>query len=273
MMGARVEGRFVLLVVAMTRLTCFRRKRLLGRNLITLFQCVNTFAKIFSGLVGRPVHHGCVRHPRRQSREQVRFLRDTESVLKNSAFHALFLHGADRRAQRCHGEGRCDACTTDTGRGINGRTAGVAKARSFSRRTSPNARICANFFARRTPPSRLRRKRGAHRRARRGLSGGGSAHRRRHGFRLGVRPGITPATIERNVPNTTASAARCRHASPGQRTPVCGRAARAMARNGYPRKQTGRTGRPVDGQSLGDRRISDPRPRAALRNRRVPAGR
>jgi hypothetical protein len=45
MPGALVEGRFILSVVAMTGLTCFRRKRLLGRNLITLFQCVNSFAK------------------------------------------------------------------------------------------------------------------------------------------------------------------------------------------------------------------------------------
>src|SRR5690606_7931942 len=44
---ARVGGHFVLLDVEMTRLACFRRKCLLGRNLITLFQCVNSFAKIF----------------------------------------------------------------------------------------------------------------------------------------------------------------------------------------------------------------------------------
>lgn len=48
MPGTRVEGRFVLSVVAMTGLTCVRRKLLLGRNLITLFECVNSFAELFS---------------------------------------------------------------------------------------------------------------------------------------------------------------------------------------------------------------------------------
>lgn len=44
---ARVEGRFVLLIVAMTRLTCFRRTCLLERNLITLSESVNSFAELF----------------------------------------------------------------------------------------------------------------------------------------------------------------------------------------------------------------------------------
>jgi hypothetical protein len=88
---ARVGGRFVLLIVAMTRLTCFRRKRLLGRNLITLFRCVNSFAKIFSA--------ACPPRSRRQDGElpctaptRARpVLHRDDVAFKNAAFNAVFL--------------------------------------------------------------------------------------------------------------------------------------------------------------------------------------
>lgn len=89
MPGARVEGRFVLSVVAMTGLTCVRRKRLLGRNLITLFECVNCFAKLFSSLAGLRRRAGCVQSPRAGVRESRRITRCVSVVLKNAAFHAL----------------------------------------------------------------------------------------------------------------------------------------------------------------------------------------
>lgn len=54
LLKVRVKVRFVLSVVAMTWLT-LPQKGLLGRNLITLFQCVNTFAKIFCRVIRHTV--------------------------------------------------------------------------------------------------------------------------------------------------------------------------------------------------------------------------
>ncbi|WP_162455606.1 hypothetical protein [Pseudoxanthomonas kalamensis] len=56
-MTVRLRNLVVVRFVAMTRLTCFRSKVLLGRNLITLFSSVNTFPKFFStsaGTIGKP---------------------------------------------------------------------------------------------------------------------------------------------------------------------------------------------------------------------------
>jgi len=88
---ARVEGRFVLRIVAMTRLTCFRRKCLLGRNLITLFQCVNSFAKLFFS-PGPPLcrdrRHGFAAEPSTTTGQAQRC---RIAMFKNTAFNAVFL--------------------------------------------------------------------------------------------------------------------------------------------------------------------------------------
>ncbi|WP_162313636.1 hypothetical protein [Pseudoxanthomonas yeongjuensis] len=87
---ARVGGRFVLLDVEMTRLACFRRKCLLGRNLITLFQCVNSFAKIFlpGSVPGALLRR--IAFPRIGTRDTHRAARRNQALLKNAAFNALF---------------------------------------------------------------------------------------------------------------------------------------------------------------------------------------
>jgi hypothetical protein len=88
---ARVGGRFVLLDVEMTRLACFRRKCLLGRNLITLFQCVNSFAKIFLA-APLPGSRLCrIAFPRIGTRNTHRVAHRNQVLLKNAAFNALFL--------------------------------------------------------------------------------------------------------------------------------------------------------------------------------------
>ena len=89
---ARVEGRFVLLDVEMTRLACFRRKCLLGRNLITLFQCVNSFAKIFLPVPvpGSRLRRSALR--RVGMRNAHRTEHRNQALLKNAAFNALFSH-------------------------------------------------------------------------------------------------------------------------------------------------------------------------------------
>jgi hypothetical protein len=46
--NVRAEGFVVLLVVRVFRLTLFRRSRLLGRNLNTVFSSVNTLRQLFS---------------------------------------------------------------------------------------------------------------------------------------------------------------------------------------------------------------------------------
>ena len=103
-----MEGRSVLLIVEMTRLTCFRRKCLLGRNLITLFQCVNTFAKIFFT-------------PRRQASHRSRLVTAAmppwlsrtirchrNASFENTAFIAAFLRQWFLHRACCTGKHRCN---------------------------------------------------------------------------------------------------------------------------------------------------------------------
>ena len=87
---ARVGGRFVLLDVEMTRLACFRRKCLLGRNLITLFQCVNSFAKIFSPAPAPDSRRRGIAALRFDARETGRTAQHPPTLSKNTAFNALF---------------------------------------------------------------------------------------------------------------------------------------------------------------------------------------
>jgi hypothetical protein len=88
---ARVGGRFVLLDVEMTRLACFRRKCLLGRNLITLFQCVNSFAKIFLPGPGPGTRLRRFAFPRIGAGNTHQAAHLNRTLLKNAAFNALFL--------------------------------------------------------------------------------------------------------------------------------------------------------------------------------------
>jgi hypothetical protein len=102
MSWARVEGRFVLLGVVMTRLACFDRECLLGRNLITLFRCVNSFAKIISGPSrgSRRRSDGAIAP--RVPRGLLLLPRCCNARCKNAAFNAFFLL---RRSQADVGRG------------------------------------------------------------------------------------------------------------------------------------------------------------------------
>ena len=155
---ARVGGRFVLLIVAMTRLTCFRRKPLLGRNLITLFRCVNSFAKIFSAPPRPLSRHQVGENPRFAPVRARRLSNRGDVAFKNAAFNAVFLWRRFGIAGYALAIRAAPACRCDAFPGVNGRISGIAANRSFGRRTSPNARICANFFGRRTSRPTLRRR-------------------------------------------------------------------------------------------------------------------
>ena len=153
----RVGGRFVLLDVEMTRLACFRRKCLLGRNLITLFQCVNSFAKIFlpAPASGSRCRGIAIRRPGARGAQRTAHRELTS--LKNAAFNALFPQGLFRTTEpavaidawRMHPQNPC--------RGINGDVFRVWRTAWIWRRVNPNARICANYFPRPTPSQRLPR--------------------------------------------------------------------------------------------------------------------
>ena len=148
---ARVEGRFVLRIVAMTRLTCFRRKCLLGRNLITLFQCVNSFAELFfpsPSATSRDQRHG---FPGKPPSLMWQAQRHRIATLKNAAFNAVFLHAGFGALHRMMLRGAAASRHQPAFCGINGSFFRPASLRRFGRRTSPNARICANFFCRRMP--------------------------------------------------------------------------------------------------------------------------
>ena len=155
----RVGGRFVLLDVEMTRLACFRRKCLLGRNLITLFQCVNSFAKIFSSAPTPGSRRRGIAVHRIGTRGTHRAAHHDRTLLKNAAFNALF----PQRLFRATGITRAlDARKThpqNPRRRINRVVFPVGRIAWIWRRASPNARICANYFARSAPSQRLSRSR------------------------------------------------------------------------------------------------------------------
>jgi hypothetical protein len=96
---ARVGGRFVLLDVEMTRLACFRRKCLLGRNLITLFQCVNSFAKIFLPAPAPGSRHRRIALPRIGAHDTHRTAHHDRTLLKKAAFNALFFDTCSARPE------------------------------------------------------------------------------------------------------------------------------------------------------------------------------
>lgn len=158
---ARVGGRFVLLDVEMTRLACFRRKCLLGRNLITLFQCVNSFAKIFLPAPASGSRHRGIAVHRIGARDMHRTADHDWAFLKNAVFNALFLQRLFRatgiaralEARRMH--------PRNPRRRINRVVFWAGRIVWIWRRVSPNARICANYFAASAPSQRLPRSRTA----------------------------------------------------------------------------------------------------------------
>lgn len=110
---AWMEGRFVLLGVVMTRLACFDRECLLGRNLITLFRCVNTFAKIISG----PSRGSRRRSDRaiasRASSDLLLLAHARKARCKNAAFNAFFLLQRDQADARGDATGDAPRAATD----------------------------------------------------------------------------------------------------------------------------------------------------------------
>lgn len=192
---ARVEGRFVLLDVEMARLACFRRKCLLGRNLITLFQCVNSFAKIFlpasTPLSGRRV----IAVPRIGPRNTCRVMRRHQALLKNAAFIAVLLQRLFFESVTTRAPDPSRKHPRKPFRRINRVVSGFDAGASIWRRTSPNAQICANNFG----LQRLRNDcRGRQRRVGRAQSGNrllGWKQRSRvvmHSRKWRLRPGLFP---------------------------------------------------------------------------------
>ena len=144
---ARVGGRFVLLDVEMTRLACFRRKCLLGRNLITLFQCVNSFTKIFLPAPAPDSRHRGIAVHRIGARDTRRAAHHDWTLLKNAAFNALFLQRLFRTPGTAHVLDAWKTHPRNLRHRINRVIFPVARSAWFWRRASPNARICANYFA------------------------------------------------------------------------------------------------------------------------------
>ena len=148
---ARVEGRFVLLDVEMTRLACFRRKCLLGRNLITLFQCVNSFAKIFLAAPAPGARLRRTAPTRIGMRAARRFAQRNQTRLKNPAFNALFPQPLFRATGTARASDAWRTHPRNPCRGINKDFFRIGRTTWIWRRASPNARICANYFAARHP--------------------------------------------------------------------------------------------------------------------------
>lgn len=78
---------------------------------------------------------------------------------KNAAFHAFFLFCRSRATTMMRRVRRPAADKENTCRALNRCIPGAAWAWRISRRTSRNARICANFFARPSPMPWQRRRR------------------------------------------------------------------------------------------------------------------
>lgn len=156
---SRVGGRFVLPDVEMTRLACFRRKCLLGRNLITLFQCVNSFAKIFLPAPAPGCRHRRIALPRIGARNTHRTARHDRTLLKNAAFNALFPQRLFRSTGIACALDAWKAHPENPRRRINRVIFPAGRIAWIWHRASPNARICANYFAasaRSQRPSRSR---------------------------------------------------------------------------------------------------------------------
>lgn len=154
---ARVGGRFVLLDVEMTRLACFRRKCLLGRNLITLFQCVNSFAKIFLPAPASGSRRRGIAVHRIGARDKHRTADHDWTLLKNAVFNALFLQCLFRATGIARAFEAWKTHPRNPRRRINRVVFGVGRIIWIWRCASPNARICANYFAASAPSQRLPR--------------------------------------------------------------------------------------------------------------------
>lgn len=156
----RAAGRFVVRFVAITRLTCFRRKVLLGRNLITLFSGVNSFAKKFRGIDPSPTAGDTPvpSHPRpRVARIRSRFVAKRK---KKSAFFPKIFRMPVAPASRARRSRMARAARRRHRRRHKPRlTRARKKVVGLGVAQRPETSICANF----APP---RRPRGRHRRLR-----------------------------------------------------------------------------------------------------------
>lgn len=141
----RVEVRFVLSVVAMTRARLLPQKGLLGRNLITLFQCVNSFTKKKEApLKARPDPvDRCRRRPRATRKRcpqlQCRALFENTAINALSILHSIASHRQTtlRRAAPCSARKAC--CR------LNVEASSSFPSSPISRRTSRIAQNCARF--------------------------------------------------------------------------------------------------------------------------------
>ena len=139
-------GCFVLSIAVVTRLACFRRKRLLGRNLITLFQSVNTFSKIFFARPPPLSRHSRPPFGRRTCRHAHDNTKAADALLKNTAFHAVLLRPVRKRSPTSALHALRFNRFDDVFQGVNEHATAGSDGKGIGRFISPNARICANFF-------------------------------------------------------------------------------------------------------------------------------
>jgi len=142
----------------MTRLTCFRRKVLLGRNLITLFSGVNSFGKK-SDADGRPrtSTDAPARKRMRAHIDRAHAIDDAKREKKSAFFPKIFRM---RCAKACRaGRARTSRSTRTRrpGRHKPELTRPRKKVPGFGVAQRPRSPICANFAPPRLPPGRCRR--------------------------------------------------------------------------------------------------------------------